>query len=320
MKTERRHELQKNDLADWLGKHIDQIRPYSKVLMGVVLLAAAGAVAGMFIRRDQAIRDRQSWNDYYEAFGQRDVDALQEVAERHPGTEAAIWASQAAADVQLAQGIGDLYVSRDSAKKALEAAQKGYETVEALARDEMLKQRAWFGLAQVYESLSDIPKARDYYNRLATNAPESALGREAKRRLETLNEDATEKWYNWFSHQKPHPRLPSSQGLPGGPDTSNFPLDLGNLPDRPDISIPHGAAPAEEPAAPAAGPPKPDDTKSESTTPAKNPDSEPAPAKTDSSADRPPAEKKNADSSPSEPETRKKDAAPAENPSKNDSN
>ena len=39
MKSERRHELTTNALADWLAGIIERIRPYQTTLLGVVLLA-----------------------------------------------------------------------------------------------------------------------------------------------------------------------------------------------------------------------------------------------------------------------------------------
>ena len=37
MKTERRHELAQNDLAAWLERNYELVKPYSKVIAGVVI-------------------------------------------------------------------------------------------------------------------------------------------------------------------------------------------------------------------------------------------------------------------------------------------
>jgi hypothetical protein len=236
MKTERRHELQTNALADWLGKHVEQVRPYAKGILAIALIVVAAAIAGTYISRNQATQSRLGWNEFYRAFGQRSAEDLEEVAASHSGTEAAVWAKQAEADIQLAEGIRDLYINRDLAKKSLEKARQSYLFVKELASDGLLKDRALFGLAQVHESLAELDQARNFYAELASGAPNSALGAEAGRRLDALNEPATEKWYNWFANQTPRP--PTSSGLPTGPGMPNLPLDLGSLPDRPDISLP----------------------------------------------------------------------------------
>ena len=49
MKTERRHELQTNILADWLGHKTEAIRPYFKLILGgiaaVLIVAIVATVA-----------------------------------------------------------------------------------------------------------------------------------------------------------------------------------------------------------------------------------------------------------------------------------
>ncbi len=293
MKTERRHELQTNVLADWLGQHLEQVKGYSKAILAVILLVTAAVIAGAYLIQDQASRSQASWGQFFQAFGERSPEALEIVASSHPGTPTAVWAKQAEGDIKLAEGIGDLYTNRDNAKKNLAAAEKSYLMVVANAKEKMLKERAWFGLGQVYESMSDLEKAREYYGQLAQSSPSSALGKEAQRRVDALSDPAAEKWYNWFANQKPRPpALPSSpDGLPGLPglDLPNLPSDLGELSDRPDLSLP--IVPPVAPSATTPAPAAPDPPATEEGAAA------PEPAK-------PPTE--------SEPNT--PDASPAESP------
>ena len=65
MKTERRHELQTNDLADWLGRKIDSARPHAKVISGIAIVAATafvdtagGVFPSEFLDFDEAGRPR----------------------------------------------------------------------------------------------------------------------------------------------------------------------------------------------------------------------------------------------------------------------
>ena len=45
MKSEERHKLQQNELADWLGRSYAVIKPYANAILAVVLLAVV--VAGL---------------------------------------------------------------------------------------------------------------------------------------------------------------------------------------------------------------------------------------------------------------------------------
>jgi hypothetical protein len=254
MKTDRRHELQTNVLADWIGKHIKQSQGYAKTVLAVVLLVAAVAIGGMYLAKNQAARSQLGWNQFFEAFGSRDPEALEVVAATNQGTAASVWAHLAEADLRLAEGIGDLYTNRDNAKKNLAEAERNYLAVDAAAKEKILRERAWFGLGQTYESLAELDKAKTFYEKLVSSAPTSALGKEAKRRSDTLGDEATAKWYNWFANQTPRP--PMNPGAAGDFGLPNLPSDLENLSDRPDLSIP-GLPAATSAAAPTANAPAP---------------------------------------------------------------
>ncbi len=254
MKTDRRHELQTNVLADWIGKHLGQVQGHSKTILALVLLVIAAGVAGTFLVQDQAARSQAGWNQFFQAFGERDPEALEIVASANQGTTAGVWAHLAEADLKLAEGIGDLYTNRDNAKRNLAEAERNYLVVEKVP-ESILRQRAWFGLGQVYESMANIEKAKEYYGKLASSSATSGLGKEAQRRTDALSDTSTEKWYNWFANQTPRP--PAIPGMPGGPGSDlglpNLPADLGDLSDRPDLSLPvfPSTVPGAEPTPPA---------------------------------------------------------------------
>ena len=94
-------------------------------------------------------------------------DALEEVAGQQSGSTAALWARQAAGDMELATGVIRCCIEIEKRLgKSLKDAEKQFLAVEQDgARYPMLLQRARYGLAQVYESLCVLDKARDYYKK-----------------------------------------------------------------------------------------------------------------------------------------------------------
>ena len=266
MKTERRHELQTNILANWLGQQIEALKPYANVIGGAVIVVLLVSFAAIYIRNSQATQANAGWSDYYIALFERDIPRLRSVAEDHPGTVPALWARQTEADLELARGIESLFTIRQEARDALERAKDGYLEVEAGATNiPKLQYRAKFGLAKVHESLAaarsdrnplDTPTAKRrllsdvqgfledatrYYREVADGAPESSLRKQANDRLEALSKDlSAESWYTWFAQQTPAPPGAAAGGRPGFPDLSP---NLGNLPDLPNFPIP-GAADA----------------------------------------------------------------------------
>ena len=297
MKTERRHELQTNKLSDWLGHEIEQLRPHGKKLLAVGILGAVVVIAIAIFAKDRQSAAAQARNDFYLALAERDRDALENVAKTHAGTVVALWAKQAQADLDLINGLSALYINRDEAFQSLDDAKKGYtEVISGASNSPELLRHSLFGLAQTNEATSNLDKAREFYERVIRQFPDSPMAAESRARLEALKDPQIEKWYAWFARQKPKPRssLPSMPGFPGMPD------DLSTLPGSPnlppltvptDSTVP--AAPtspvspdvkSEVPAEPSAAPLAP-----ATTSPEPKPDSPPAtkpeaPATTDAGA------------------------------------
>jgi|GEM_PF-1017739 len=235
MKSQQRHELRTNELADRLGKSLERIRPHLRQIgaAAAILVVVVGTL--LMVWRYQTARRERAWTDYFQAYALRDGQALQEVALLHDGQTAALWARQAAGDVQLATGAGDLFVDRRQAEVKLREAEDNFLAVEQGAgQHPLLQRRAQYGLAQVYESLADLERAREYYLRVAEAEPQTALGRAAARRAEELGHDSLQRWYAWFERQEPPEPDPQADVLPQVPD------DLDTLPMGPDLPVPGG--------------------------------------------------------------------------------
>jgi hypothetical protein len=259
MKTERRHELQTNQLADWIGHQFDHMKPHGKTILAAGILGAAVIVAAWVILADRQAERESAWTEFHVALGARDSLALADVAKRHAGTEVALWARQAQADLDLNRGIAALYTNRDDATFALRDSRKGYTDViaEATSHPELM-QHSLFGLGQAQEASGNLDGARDSYQQVVQQFPNSAVAKEAGGRLTAIKDPEVAKWYSWFSKQKPRPSSQFSMpSIPGLPD------DLTKLPDKPDLPpAPEGgvvtpATDASATPAPAAATPAP---------------------------------------------------------------
>jgi hypothetical protein len=113
MKSERRHELQTNELADWLGEQVAALRPHA----GLITLCVVGAVLALLVAvsyfgsEDRTVA--RNWSIYFGAFNQREpIKVMEQLASQGKGTPAALWALQSTGDMHLAQGAGLLFSDR----------------------------------------------------------------------------------------------------------------------------------------------------------------------------------------------------------------
>ena len=240
MKTERRHELQNNELAAWLTVRIEKIQPYLKTVLGVLILGLV-IILGIFIvqnREQQATA--QAWSAYFNAYGNgndtrsRNPEEFKDVSETYPQTPPGMWAMQSAGDLDLTSGAIQLFRDRDAGRDELQNAVESYEKIATTTNDPMLKPRAIFGWGQALEALGEIEAARKKYEQVVTGAEEggefegSVVAELASQRVSVLDQPATQAWYGWFAEQKPIQSPLSNQGL----------FENMSLPDDPDINLP----------------------------------------------------------------------------------
>ncbi|HEY1598218.1 MAG TPA: hypothetical protein VGG64_01360 [Pirellulales bacterium] len=242
MKTERRHELHHNALADWLGDQIDRIRPYSRIFLGVLLAAVTVGLLYTYLSKQSARQIEQGWQRYFTAIDQlqqkRDVDDLTQLAEssEFANTPVGYWSMLSLADYHLNQGLDQLFKDRPAAAASLRQAIDGYSRVTNQTQYPMLAERAVLGIARGYESLNELDKARAVYEQLATRASAGPFVTEAQQRLRDLGQEPTKRFYDWFFAATPPRTGLDGPGMPGV--RPNF----GGLPDEgafksPDIDI-----------------------------------------------------------------------------------
>ncbi|MHB1038032.1 MAG: YfgM family protein [Pirellulales bacterium] len=308
MKTERRHELQTNVLADWLAHEIEKLKPYSKAILGVVVAVLVIFGASIYLRSRASAKQEEGWDLYFSAsMPTPDPQKLMEVGDEHPSSSVGYWSRLLAADVQLSQGTTKMFNDRAAARVELNKAIENYQSVLDSAREPLFVDRARFGLARAYEALDDLAKARENYEIVAKAGSKSPYAEAAKRRLDDLSKASTKEFYDWFAKYQVKSALPSGLGLPG----TRPEFDLDKSPDEPDFKpstsfdpgklfdgkTPGKPADIEKPAET-----KPAETKPAETKPADKPEpKQPAEAK--------PAETKADEAKPAD--TKPADATPA---------
>ena len=309
MKGQRRHELERNELADWLAKTFAAIKPYQNAILGVVLLVVVATVGYSWWARQSAGGRTAGWDAFHEAFGrlsQGEASAadFESIVDQHPDTDVALWAGVLAGDLHLAVGCNMLFVNKGIANQELRDAEDSYlKVLNAKRSNSEFRQRATFGLARARESQGNLQKAVEHYEEVRREWPDGAYAKAAAARLEDLKRPETRLLYDRFANFNPKPAPLLGPDVPGtGPafDANTLredePLFKPKFMDLQEKGEGEGKPPDSSQT-----PPKPADTQPSS---ADTPSTEKKPADTQpSSADTPSTEKKPADTQPSSTET-----------------
>lgn len=240
MESDRRHELEENDLAGSTLQLVDRIRPHLRTIVTAIGLLFAGLAAWTLIASQQAAAKARSWETCIAALSGGDAAGLEAVVRQHADTPAAGWAQIVLADSALAQGCELLFTDRTRGLERLEDAVGRYRQLLAARPTGMLAERTVFGLAKANEALGNLDDARKGYEAVIADHPGSAAASLAASRVAAVSRDATRQWYDWFAAQKSAPPAAPAEGgkaaSPDAPSTDAAP-----------------ATNAAEPAAPAAG-------------------------------------------------------------------
>ncbi len=214
MKSERRHELEHNELAIWLKDFYGKVGPYSNSILSGVLIGVLVLAALSFWRYRTDQQSTESWDAFFSASGMQAAE-LEDMAEAYAGTEAAEWALVLAGDRYRLTGCQQLFTDKAAATQELVKATEAYSKVLKQSRRQELRQRAVYGQAQTAEAQCDLEKATEYYNKLITNWPKGPFSSIAQARLDDLNHPMTKSFYDQFAQYDPKPAFVEEPGTPG---------------------------------------------------------------------------------------------------------
>jgi len=194
MKADERKALEKNLLADELDRAIDTIKrgpSMSTVFLAVLLLTLLMAfLAFRYFSRSSESLASERWTKLGNVVFPEQLNLLLSEADLRDTPQAKL-AQFKEARLRLTQGLRDLGTKGVIAHKNIQEGTEFYEKLtEGTSKWPLLFQEALWGSGKGYEALGDLPKARSFYERLVKEAPNSALGKDAKKQLERLDSPA----------------------------------------------------------------------------------------------------------------------------------
>jgi Tetratricopeptide repeat-like domain len=213
MKSEHRHQLETNVMAERLGDWIDKLRPYATSVAGILLFVFIAMFAWSYLTGSSSAWQNQAWDAYNDAVASPtmpNLGLLRESAEAHPGTKMQQLADITWADGQVWLATRDFLYNKAGVTEALNRATTAYQSILQSSDDLRLQNRARLGLARVYEMQNQPDKAIEEYNKVTGGFADFA-----KERAKHLGEKKTQEVVDWLATAVP-PRRPSPTG-PGTP-------------------------------------------------------------------------------------------------------
>jgi hypothetical protein len=242
MKSERRHELQHNDLAEWITTGYERIAPYKNTVLGVGLLVIVLTIGVAWWRSHSAAQSAEAWASLgvpvigMSFYNEQWLQVLQRTMQTHPGTAAAEWADVFQADMHLMAGANRVLTDKKVGTTILSQAKDFYTKAAGAANIAGVKEQAMFGKARALESLiqnkEQLQEAVAAYEELNKAFPQGMYKGIAEQRIAQLPKGDALKFYQKLASYTP-PAAPTPP--PASPKSE---LDkLGPLPENPEAPL-----------------------------------------------------------------------------------
>jgi predicted negative regulator of RcsB-dependent stress response len=233
MKSEERHKLQQNELADYLAKAVENLKPYQNGILGGIMLILVAILLVHWWNGKSAKENELASTEFYNATNKAmttgNPSELVALVDKYPGHPSAPQAALTAGDIYLNSACTLLFSNKAKAKGELGDAVTIYQKVLPTLTNPFLKAQATFGLARTQECQNQLNDAKKNYEEIVKNWPDGPYGVLAARRLENLKSPSIKEKYDLFAN---------------APDPKAFKDDL-NISDKSLISDPTGVP--EEP-------------------------------------------------------------------------
>ena len=234
MSSERRHQLEHNELAVWLFKVNKSIEPHSKKIAILVSVSIVALLAWSFFSSEEVAKRSDATLQLIQASGSGDAVMLGQVAESYQGTASGDWAKLYEGQALVSQGIQTIFTDRTGAEELLQQAEDALLSAVNSSTETLLVSRGHYGIAQAREALGEVEKAIESYNQVIQVNESEAMVKRAEARKEALERPESQAFLAWFSEQdfsppdpSLPPTLPSGNTLPEMPEIGLPSLDLG---------------------------------------------------------------------------------------------
>lgn len=263
MNNQRRHELERNVLADKMGESFEKVQPLYKPILLVVAAALVGFFGYQLIKGQSSKAEAKNWTEFYFNRTSGDAESYAAMGEEFGNTPSGQWARHSAAQGYLRDGIESIYINRKEGVENIRKAIAEWDKVDDSSIAE-LRFAAKLGLAQAHETLGELDEAvKAYQVVLEMSGSAEDQKKRINEQIAYLKSPEAKSFYEWFNKLDPKPAAPPT-----------FSGDLGLPPMNPSITLDPTKLPAfntpatnPAPANPAATTPPADGTAPATTTP-----------------------------------------------------
>lgn len=201
MSATRKIEITEHTNQNWMDRTIDQLAPYRRAILGLVLALLVGIIAIALISRQSEQKLARAWDSY---FSISEITSTNEEAVRkmitelgtaEPGQMLKLKFSQ----YLLREGTQQLFSDKDAGKKKINEAKEGFTSIAAGSKNSLAIEESLLGAAVCEAALGNQDAAIAGYEKQLKQFPQGMFSKMATTNLERIKSPAAKEWYAWFN-------------------------------------------------------------------------------------------------------------------------
>ena len=215
MKSERRHDLQTNVLADWLGEKVKKIQENATLVGGGFLLILI-IVVFLFVRQKRlAGAASEGWTRFQQsraaglvALSQQQplalnnaVRDLESLVREYADAPIAAYANLTLGDLQLQNGRMQYSLNKTAAREAFQSATGYYQAAASSTQSDNIKNQARYCEGKALEWQLKLGQAKAVYQKVT-----GPYQPEAEERIRNLDRQGTDAFYKQYAAWEPKPK------------------------------------------------------------------------------------------------------------------
>lgn len=226
MAATRKIEITEETNQNWMDRTIEQLAPYRRAILGLVLALLVGIVAYALISRQSEQKLARSWDNYFSIseITPANEEAVRKVITELGTTEPAQLLKLKFSQYLMREGTQQLFSDKDAGKKKLNEAKTGFESIATASKNSLTVEESMLGAAVCEAALGNQKEAIAAYEKQLKQFPQGLFAKVASNNLERIKSTSANEWYDWFAKAEvnkatvnPFPDFsrPGS-GMPGG--------------------------------------------------------------------------------------------------------
>jgi len=201
MSATRKVEITEHTNQNWMDRTIDQLAPYRRAILGLVLALVVGIIAIALISRQSEQKLARAWDSYFSisqitsANEEAVRKMITELGTSEPGQMLKLKFSQ----YLLREGTQQLFSDKSAGKKNIEEAKQGFTSIAAGSKNSLAIEESLLGAAVCEAALGNQDAAIAGYEKQLKQFPQGVFSQVATTNLDRIKTPAAKEWYAWFN-------------------------------------------------------------------------------------------------------------------------